>query len=146
MSNQAAVVPALKRGIAEALGIEPVGSQHIVVQKNANSRLQGLSEDGPVLYLRIWDKHAELIREQMDMRENRGLFAFTSPAGQRIEATIKLQVDVDGSSDVIMGGPNNIQSEKAALSRLFEDGHALFVPTKTAAGMAITPTTLMSAL
>ena len=49
MSNQAAVVPALKRGIVEALGIEPVGSQHIVVQKNANGRLQGLSEDGPVL-------------------------------------------------------------------------------------------------
>jgi hypothetical protein len=59
MNNQAAVVPALKRGIVEALGIEPVGSQHIVVQKNANGRLQGLSEDGPVLYLRMWDKHAQ---------------------------------------------------------------------------------------
>jgi hypothetical protein len=146
MSNQAAVVPALKRGIAEALGIEPVGSQHIVVQENAISRLQGLNADGPVLSLRIWDKHAEIIREQMDFRENRGLFAFTSPTRQRIEATIKLQVDVDGSSDVVMGGLNNIQAEKAALSRLFEDGHALFAPTKTAEGMAITPTTLMSAL
>ena len=112
MSNQAAVVPALKRGIVEALGIEPVGSQHIVVQKNANGRLQGLSEDGPVLYLRMWDKHAELIREQIKMRENKGIFAFTSPVGQRIEATIKLQVDAEGSSDVVMGGPNDTQAEK----------------------------------
>ncbi len=71
MSNQAAVVPALKRGIAEALGIEPVGSQHSVVQENANNRLQGLRADGPVLSLRLWDKHAALIREQMAMRENR---------------------------------------------------------------------------
>ena len=146
MSNQAAVVPALKRGIVEALGIEPVGSQHIVVQKNANGRLQGLSEDGPVLYLRMWDKHAALIREQMKMRENKGIFAFTSPVGQRIEATIKLQVDAEGSSDVVMGGPNDTQAEKDALSRLFEEGHALFAPTKTAEGMVITPTTLMSVL
>jgi len=47
---------------------------------------------------------------------------------------------------VVMGGPNDTQAEKEALSRLFEEGHALFAPTKTAEGMVITPTTLMSVL
>ena len=49
MNNQISAVPALKRGISEALGIEPVCSQHCVVQENANNRLQGLRTDGPVL-------------------------------------------------------------------------------------------------
>ncbi len=128
MHNPLSAAPALKSGIARALGIEPIGSQHCVVKGPTQSRLQGLNQDGPLLQLRLWDTQVEHIRNEMSMQNNKGIFSFESPAGLRVEAIIKLQVDEDGSSDMSMLGPSDTTKEKEALRLLFEAGHALFMP------------------
>jgi hypothetical protein len=98
------------------------------VKGPTQSRLQGLNQDGPLLQLRLWDTQVEHIRNEMSMQNNKGIFSFESPAGLRVEAIIKLQVDEDGSSDMSMLGPSDTTKEKEALRLLFEAGHALFMP------------------
>ena len=92
----------------------------------------------------MWDTQADYIRGALGMQDNKGVFTFVSLAGHRVEANIRFNVGKDGDLD--MSSRFDLTQEKEKLRLLLEEGHALFMPTRTAAGTAITPSTPMSAL
>jgi hypothetical protein len=137
--NPISKMPALMVNIQAALKIHPIGMQGCVIQGSGGLRIQGVQGEAPFLYLCLWEPHIEGLRNNLNFNGNKGNFSFTSLAGKEIQAHIKLLAEKE--QDV--KSPVNTAQEMERMLAAFDQGIALFVPTTTMAGVAITANTLL---
>jgi hypothetical protein len=133
---------ALMTNVETALLVRPVGLQYCVTSSKGVRKIQGLNGEAPFLYARVWEPHIENLRQTLTFRDNRSSFVFLSLTGQEIQAQIRLSAET--GQDV--GVPTDITQTMEMLLEAFDRGIALFMPTVTAEGTAITTNTRVSDL
>ena len=133
---------ALMTNVETALQVRPVGLQYCVTSSKGVRKIQGLNGEAPFLYARLWAPHIENLRQTLTFRDNRSSFVFLSLTGQEIQAQIRLFAET--GQDV--GVPTDITQTMEMLLEAFDRGIALFMPTVTAEGTAITTNTRVSDL
>jgi hypothetical protein len=137
--NPISKMPSIMVNIQAALKIHPIGMQGCVIQGSGGLRIQGVQGESPFLYLCLWEPHFEGLRNNLNFNGNKRNFNFTSLTGKEIQAHIKLlaEKEQDVKSHV------NTAQEMERMLAAFDQGIALFVPTTTMAGAAITANTLL---
>lgn len=90
----------------------------------------------------MWEPHVEGLRDHLHFHGNKGIFRFTTLAGKEVQASIKLLAEQE--QDV--ASPVEIVQETERMLTAFDHGIALFVPTTTMTGAAITANTLLGEL
>ena len=128
---------AFMTNVETALQVRPVGLQYCVTSSKGVRIIQGLKGEAPFLYARLWEPHIEILRQKLTFRDNRSSFVFLSLTGQEIQAQIRLFAET--GQDV--GAPTDITQTMEMLLEAFDRGIALFMPTVTAEGIAITTNT-----